>query len=111
MQARVCFIPSAVYTSERARLSAAVSAAAAIVQAVRPFDLLRLVSRSGGQVSRCTVNRSGEGAPSQGGFVSVPSVLVPLSALFCPLLSACSRVVRAKVVSQKVVKSKVVRES
>ena len=100
MQARACCIPSAVYTSERARLSAAVSAAAAIVQAVRPFDLLRLVSRSGGQVSRCTVSGSGGGASSKGGFVSVPSVLVPLSVPFCPLLSACSRVVRAKVVSQ-----------
>lgn len=36
MQVRACCILSAVYTSERARLSAAVSA---IVQAVRPFDL------------------------------------------------------------------------
>lgn len=100
MQARACCIPSAVYTSERARLSAAVSAAAAIVQAVRPFDLLRLVSRSGGQVSRCTVSGSGGGAPSQGGFVSVSSVLIPLSMPFFLLLSACSRVVRVKVVSQ-----------
>lgn len=103
---RACCIPSAVYTSERARLSAAVSAAAAIVQAVRPFDLLRLISRSGGQVRRCMVSRSGGACPSQGGFVSVPSVLVPLPVPFCPRLSACSRVV-----SRKVVKSKVVRES
>lgn len=46
------------------------------------------------------VRRSGGGAPSQGGFVSVPSVIIPLSMPFFLLLSACSRVVRVKVVSQ-----------
>lgn len=82
--------------------SPAVSAAVAIVQAVRPFDLLRLVSRSGGRVRRYAVSGSGGGArPAR--VVSSPSLL---SAPFYPLLSACSRVV-----SRKVVKSKVVRES
>ena len=88
MQARGCCIPSAVYTSERARLFPAVSA---IVQAVRR-DLLHLVSRSGG------------GTPSQGGFVSVPSVHALLSASL-RLFKSCqpeSRKVesRERVVSQ-----------
>ena len=82
-----------------ARLFPAVSADAAIVQAVRPFDLLRLVSGSGG------------GAPSKGHPARAVSSPPLLSVPFCPLLSACSRVVRVKVVSRKVVKSKVVRES
>lgn len=42
-------------------------------------EMLRLISRSGDQVSRCTVSGSGGARPSQGGFVSVPSVHALLS--------------------------------
>ena len=78
MQARVCCIPSAVYTSDRARLFPAVSA---IVQTVRPVrsvrrDLLHLVSGSGG------------GAPSQGGFVSA-SLCLRLSVPSLRLFKSC----------------------
>lgn len=52
------------------------------------------------------IRRSGWARPARA--VSSPPLL---SVPFCPLLSACSRVVRVKVVSRKVVKSKVVRES
>ena len=73
---------------------------------VRPFDLsgaICCIWSAGQAVHAQQVRR---GASGQGGFVSVPSALVPLSAPFCPLLSTCSRVV-----SRKVVRSKVVRES
>ena len=88
MQARACCILSAVYTSERARLFPAVSTAAAIVQAVRPFDLLRLISRSGGA------------RPSQGGFVSA-SLCLRLSVPSLRLFKSCQPESR-KVESRKV---------
>lgn len=76
------------------------------LSACRPVFCPARSAASGQRVRRCTPSKPGGGAPSQGGFVSASSVLVPLSAPFCPLLSTCSRVV-----SRKVVRSKVVRES
>lgn len=73
MQARACCIPSAVYTSERARLSADVSAAAAIVQAVRPFDLSCAI---------CCVRSAGQAGAHPVRAVSSPPLLPASLCLF-----------------------------
>ena len=106
MHVRACCILSAVYTSERARLSAAVCGCLCDRLSCPPARPAAscLSAASDQQIRRCTVSGSGGGAPSKGGFVSVSSVHALLSASL-RLFKSCqpeSRKVesRERVVSQ-----------